>query len=239
MTDIEHREYISVLFEDKDYAKSLGAKWDGEKRKWYIPENINEINKLKLQEKYKTNNEPILELIGEDRTFGGNELFVDLIPSTCWFTNVRYCIHPGDWDRVRKFVYERVNYICECCGINTKLNNIQLDAHERWLYNNDAHTQKLIRIVALCSDCHQTTHIGLAGIKGKRYEAMKHLQTIRNFTEEECNEHIEEAFKIWRDRCKFEWNLDISLIENNNIKLSNKVNKTERHTICKKQLENI
>jgi hypothetical protein len=68
---------------------------------------------------------------------------------------------------------------------------------------------------------------------------MKHLQTIRNFTEEECNEHIEEAFKIWRDRCKFECNLDISLIKNNNIKLSNKVNKTERHTICKKQLENI
>lgn len=236
MTD---REYISVLFEDKGDAKSLGAKWDGEKRQWYIPENINEINKLKLQEKYKTNNEPILELIGEDRTFGGNELFVDLIPSTCWFTNVRYCIHPCDWDRVRKFVYERVNYNCECCGINTKSHKIRLDAHERWLYDNVTHTQKLIRIVALCHDCHQTTHMGLAEIKGKRYEAMKHLQIIRNFTEEQCNEHIEEAFKIWRDRCKIEWNLDISLIENNNIKLYNKVNKTERHTICKKQLENI
>lgn len=236
MTD---REYISVLFEDKDYAKSLGAKWDGEKRQWYIPKNVNETNKLKLQEKYKNNNEPILELIGEDRTFGGNELFVDLIPSTCWFTNVRYCIHPSHWDKVRKFVYERVNYNCECCGINTKSHKIQLDAHERWLYDNATHTQKLIRIVALCYDCHQTTHMGLAGIKGKGYDAMKHLQTIRNFTEEECNEHIEEAFKIWEYRCKFEWILDISLIENNNIKLSNKVNKTERHTICKKQLENI
>lgn len=231
-----NREYISVLFEEKDDAKSLGAKWDGEKRLWYIPENINEINKLKLQEKYKTNNEPILELIGEDRTFGGNELFVDLIPSSCWFTNVRYCIHPSDWDRVRKFIYERVNYICECCGVNTKLHNIQLDAHERWLYDDVTHTQKLIRIVALCADCHQTTHIGLAGIRGKKEEATEHLQKVRNFTEEECKEHINNAFKIWRDRCNFEWSLDISLIENNNIKISNKVDKMERLNICKEQL---
>ena len=50
MTD---REYISVLFQEKDDAKSLGAKWDGEKRQWYIPENINKINKLKLQENLK------------------------------------------------------------------------------------------------------------------------------------------------------------------------------------------
>lgn len=234
-----NREYISVLFEEKEDAKSLGAKWDGEKRQWYIPDNINETNKFKLQKKYKTNNEPILELIGEDRTFGGNELFVDLIPSSCWFTNVRYCIRPSDWYRVRNFVYERVNYICECCGINTKLHNIQLDAHERWFYDNKIHTQKLVRIVALCYNCHQTTHMGLAAIKGKKYEAMKHLQTIRNFTEDECNKHIDEAFKVWSDRCKFEWTLDISLIENNGITLSNKVNKNDRQNICIKKLESI
>jgi hypothetical protein len=32
---------------------------------------------------------------------------------------------------------------------------IQLDAHERWLYYDTTHTQKLIRIVALCFNCHQ------------------------------------------------------------------------------------
>jgi hypothetical protein len=234
-----NKEYISVLFEEKDDAKSLGAKWDGEKKLWYIPENINEINKLKLQEKYKTNNKPILELIGEDRTFGGNELFVDLIPRSCWFSNVRTCIRASDWDKVRKYVFERVNYTCECCSINTKKNiiNGNLEAHERWEYDNLTKAQKLKRIIALCHQCHQTTHIGLAEIKGKKEEAMKHLQTIRNFTEEECKEHIDNAFKIWNDRCKFEWSLDISLIEKNNIKLSNKVDKMERLNICKEQLK--
>ena len=68
-----NREYISVLFEEKDHAKQLGARWDAEVKKWYIPDNVKKINKLTLREKYKINNEPILELIGEDRSFGGNE----------------------------------------------------------------------------------------------------------------------------------------------------------------------
>ena len=35
------------------------------------------------------------------------------------------------------------------------------------------------------------------------------------------------------------WNLDISLIENNNIKLSNKINKNDRQNICIKKLQTI
>ena len=40
-------------------------------------------------------------------------------------------------------------------------------------------------IVAFCEDCHQTTHMGYAGINGKGDEAEKHLQNIKKFTEEE------------------------------------------------------
>jgi hypothetical protein len=236
---MEEKEYLSVSFQEKDNAKSLGAKWDMEKKKWYIPLHINEKNKLELQEKYKVNNQQILYLIGEDRTFGGDELFVDLIPSSCWFSNVRYCIHPSDWDRVRKYIYERVNYICECCGINTKENNVQLDAHERWFYDDETYTQKLVRIVALCSDCHQSTHIGYAKIKGKEKEAIMHLQKVRNMTDEECHAHITEAYKIWNFRNKIDWNLDISLIENNHIKIANHIETKERQNFSSKKLETI
>jgi hypothetical protein len=37
---------------------------------------------------------------GEDRTFGSG-LFVDLVPWSCWFTNVRSCVDPHDCDRTR------------------------------------------------------------------------------------------------------------------------------------------
>lgn len=173
----------------------------------------------------------ITELVGEDRTFGGNHLFVDLIPRSCWFSNVRTCIRSSDWDKLRHYVYERVNYTCECCLTNTKesIINGNLEAHERWEYDNVNKIQRLKRFVALCHQCHQTTHIGLAGIRGKKTEATVHLQKVRNFTDVECELHIKNAYSLWSERNKYNWNLDLSLIENNNIKLSNK-NKNKKNT---------
>lgn len=227
--NLENKPFVNHIDKNKINNSVSNLKWITE----------NEKNKILIKKKYKINNEPILELIGEDRTFGGNELFVDLVPSTCWFTNVRYCVDRTEWDRIRNFIYKRADYKCECCGIDTKINNIRLDAHERWDYNENTFTQKLVRLIALCFYCHQSTHIGLAGIIGKYQEAFNHLQKIRNFTDIECKIHIDDAFTKHRYRSKIEWNLDLSLIENNNIKLSNKVSKIDRYNICKKKLENI
>ena len=33
------RVYLSVPYEEKEEAKSLGAKWDALKKKWYVPKN--------------------------------------------------------------------------------------------------------------------------------------------------------------------------------------------------------
>jgi len=44
-------------------------------------------------------------LPGEDRSFGSG-LFVDLVPSSCWFTNVRSCVDRRDWERLRRMGHE-------------------------------------------------------------------------------------------------------------------------------------
>ncbi len=31
---------LSVSFEEKEDVKKLGAKWDGEKKSWYVPDGI-------------------------------------------------------------------------------------------------------------------------------------------------------------------------------------------------------
>lgn len=209
-------EYISVSFQEKDNAKRLGAKWDCHEKKWYIPFGLSTRNELlKIYNIYTS----IDELVGEDRSFGGSYLFVDLIPQSCWFSSARACIHPSDWDRVRNHVYKRVDYKCECCGINTKEHDVPLEAHERWDYNNETKIQKLVRIIALCQQCHRVTHIGFAGILGEREKAIKHLQHVRRFTEEQCDMHIKDAFNIWEERNKYNWKLDLSLLESNGIKL--------------------
>jgi len=41
-----------------------------------------------------------------------------------------------------------------------KKRNKNLDAHERWEYNFETNTQKLVRIIALCKMCHASTHYG-------------------------------------------------------------------------------
>ncbi len=211
------KTYLNVSYEEKDEAKILGAKWDNIEKKWYAP-NSESI----LIEKY-SKFEPINELIGEDRTFGGDELFVDLVPDSCWFKNIRSSISKKDWDRLRKYIYERVDYKCECCGIDGKdaKNNEdnQIEAHERWFYDEDNKIQKLIRLVALCKKCHLTTHMGFSKIIGRDDEMKKHLIKIRKFKKKDCENHIKEAFSLWRERNNYNYKLDLSLIENNNIKI--------------------
>lgn len=106
-----------VPFEHKDKAKTLGAKFDFDKKLWYV-NNIHK-NKYKLLEQYEEYK--IFEnIVGENREFRGQKLFVDLIPRTSWFNNVRSSVSESNWLRIRKYVYERVNYTCECCGLYCK-----------------------------------------------------------------------------------------------------------------------
>lgn len=79
------KTYLSVPFSEKEEAKSLGAKWDPEKKQWYAP--YGEENLVSRWSK--------ITMMGENREFGGNLFFVDLIPSSCWFKNVRSSIYPG------------------------------------------------------------------------------------------------------------------------------------------------
>ena len=196
--------YLSVPYSEKNKAKLLGAKWDSSLKQWYT-RNDNENLELLINE-WQVNNDKVI-LKGEDRIYGGNDLFVDVIPTSCWFTNVRSSISRKDWDRVRKHVYERVNFICECCNINTKehVKFTRLEAHERWDYDNITKVQKLMRLIALCHECHEATHMGLAQIRDREVEAKNHLKKVRNFSDDECTLHIKDAFDTWRERNKYEW----------------------------------
>lgn len=168
-----------------------------------------------------------MELKGEDRNYGGNKLFVDLIPSSCWFKNVRSSIDVLDWADLREHIYGRVNHKCECCGRNCLDENVRLDAHERWEYDTKNKKQILKRLIALCCLCHNATHYGLACVKGLDESTKKYLQKVRGDTDDEVEEHISTAFNVWMDRNGIKWELDITLITDNNIKIVKAVDKRE------------
>ena len=147
-------------------------------------------------------------LPGEDREAGG-ALCVDLIPSSSWFRNVRAAVVAEDWDVLRRHVYARAGYRCELCGADSRL-----EAHERFFYDELIGIQKLMRIIALCRQCHDTTHFGLASIQGRAEAAAEHLALVRGWSAEEVGIHVDDAFVDWQRRSRIEWRVDLSMITN-------------------------
>ena len=226
--EIPKRTDLLVPFSEKDWAKSLGARWDAKNKIWYIPAG-QDPRPFKSWWTLPS----LTEFAREDRTFGGNGLFVDLIPITCWFTNVRYCISAKDWLRVRTLVYNRVKNVCEICGDGGS----GLDAHERWEYDVKKKIQRLKRLICLCKPCHQTTHYGYAEINGNGQEAIAHLCLIAGLSPEDAKHHIEAAFEVWNQRSTFQWHLDITMLTDVGITIERYENKTERKKISEDFLD--
>jgi hypothetical protein len=175
-------------------------------------------------------------LKGEDRSWGGNDLFIDLIPSTSWFTNVRSCIRPCDWNRLRRLVYDRANGKCECCNAIPANWGGSLEAHERWHYNNRNGVQKLMRVIALCKMCHTATHMGLADIRGTGDRARAHLMRVTKMDKEDLMRHSEVASRIWSDRSKRKWKLDLSIITDSGYELKqNKITNKKKKSCGEKK----
>lgn len=127
-------DYLDVPYGEKDLAKQAGARWDPKMRRSYDPHP----DTIELQ-RWAARPEVPEQLPGEDRTFGDG-LFVDLIPRSCWFTNVRSCVADREWERLRRPILRRAHHRCEACDTTAdpRLAGRGLDVHERWHY--DDHT---------------------------------------------------------------------------------------------------
>ncbi len=192
----------------KDEAKAAGARWDPAARRWYIPHP----SRVARLTRWAARPDVPALLPGEDRGFGSG-LFVDLVPQSCWFTNVRTCIEPGDWERLRRMILGRAEHRCEACrqGEDRDVGR-RLEAHERWAYDPAAGVQVLRRLICLCSDCHTATHFGLAGIKGLADSALAHLATVTGMTTAAARAHVDDAFALWRARSARTWTLDLAAL---------------------------
>jgi uncharacterized protein DUF5710 len=206
------RLWLDVPYAAKDLAKSSGARWDVEARRWYAPRGELLADLAQWAPSIPES------LPGEDRTFGQG-LFVDLVPSTCWFTNVRSCVDPGQWDALRSMVYRRAGQRCEICGAPRGQDRDCLEAHERWEYDERSSAQTLRRLVALCWSCHRTTHYGFAEVSGTADEAMAHLRAINQWTRAEARAHIEAAYELWARRSAHPWHLDLSILTDAGIRV--------------------
>ncbi|MGH3803928.1 MAG: DUF5710 domain-containing protein, partial [Pseudonocardiaceae bacterium] len=196
--------WLEVQFDEKDHAKSLGAKWDPHTTMWFVPPG-------REQELAPWWALPAV-LPWEDRSFGSG-LFVDLVPESCWFTNVRSCVIPRDWFRIRKMVYGRAGNRCEACGAAPNTGSgVRMEAHERWLYDDATRTQYLRRLICLCAPCHLATHFGFAEVTGRRELALAQLRTVTGCTADQAVQHIKDAVVWWQSRSAVDWTLNLRML---------------------------
>ena len=204
--------FLTVPFSQKDEAKALGARWHADRKQWFIPSGTDPTPFKKWTEISMDESRWTRVPVGTPR------LYVDLVPQSAWFQNLRSELSQGEWDVLRKTAYRLSGNRCEVCG--GKGEEHPVEAHERWQYDSTASTQKLIGISSLCPACHQASHMGLANVTGRGAEAMAHLKSINGWDDDTANAHAKSAFEEWEVRSTKVWALDLGWLKTCGITLS-------------------
>ena len=138
------------------------------------------------------------------------KLNFELVPDSCWYSNLRSILSPAQWDIVRRDTYARAKGICMICGAPTS----RLEAHERWEYDEERGIQKLDTVVAVCKSCHEVIHIGRTQLLGNEERASSHFMKVNGCNYAEYRRALGEANEVHCRRNKVpEWKLDLSYLK--------------------------
>lgn len=143
------------------------------------------------------------------------KLTIELVPQTCWYTNVRSNVSVEMWDFIRKKAYSKAKFRCEICsdvGQNQGVKH-SVECHEIWHYDDVNKRQILTGLIALCPNCHKTKHVGLAQMKGEEEIVIQQLVKVNGMSRGEAKEYISVSFEVWQKRSRYDWEIDISFIE--------------------------
>lgn len=137
------------------------------------------------------------------------KLTIELVPQTSWYNNLRKVVTPQTWDAIRRQAYRDAGYRCGICGARGQMN-----CHERWAYDDDAHVQTLLGFIALCSLCHHVKHIGLAAILAAEgeldyEEVIAHFMRVNECDRATFEAHRQHAVRVWQERSQAAWTVDL------------------------------
>ena len=143
------------------------------------------------------------------------KLRFECLPQALWGKNIRSELGQNEWDVIRKKVYKKYNHRCCICNKKAKLN-----AHEVWKLrinlNKSIGEQKLVNIISVCNDCHNTIHIGRTLAIGVSYsQILFYYRIVNNISQEEAVSDLEYMDKKLDKLSRIAyWTIDLSLLEN-------------------------
>jgi hypothetical protein len=138
------------------------------------------------------------------------KLTIELVPTSCWYSNMRTLVPRKVWDSIRKETYTHYNHACGICGSTQG----RLNCHEIWVYDDDQHMQSLDGFIALCDLCHHCKHLGFAGILASRGQldmqvVIDHYCKVNGCSLTDFKEDERSAFELWSYRSEFPWDTDL------------------------------
>jgi len=136
------------------------------------------------------------------------KLTIELIPSTCWGSNLREALSKSEWDDLRHQTYNEYSHKCGICGASGRLN-----CHELWKWDDGEHRQILGGLIALCDLCHHVKHIGFAEVlagEGKLdiNDVISHFCLVNRCARSDFRQHYDAALSIYEKRSQHEWTTD-------------------------------
>ncbi|MGN0806657.1 MAG: HNH endonuclease [Candidatus Coproplasma sp.] len=137
------------------------------------------------------------------------KLKFELVPDSCWCSNLRSELPKEVWDGIRKKAYARAGGRCMICGCATG----RLEAHEQWRYDDTTCVQSLENIIAICKPCHEVIHIGRTTLMGREREASEHFMKVNGCSYAEYRKALGEANAVHRERSRKDWQLDVSKLK--------------------------
>lgn len=138
------------------------------------------------------------------------KLNFEMVPDSCWYSNLRSILSPDQWNIVRRDAYARANGKCMICGAPSS----RLEAHEQWSYDEENCVQRLMTVIAVCRSCHEVIHIGRTSLMGNEKSASEHFMKVNGCSYAEYRKALGEANEAHIRRNKIaEWKLDISWLK--------------------------
>jgi hypothetical protein len=133
------------------------------------------------------------------------KLEIELVPSSCWRSNMRNAMTKKQWDTLRKSVYEQYNHRCALCNAEGMLH-----CHEIWHYDDEEHIQTLKGFIALCTMCHHVKHIGHARVLADKGQldinsVIEHYCKVNECSKKDFDVHEAKALKQLKKRNKHPW----------------------------------
>ena len=139
---------------------------------------------------------------------------IELVPKPLWGKTLSKLSRNNSawrshWKSIRMKELARTNDLCEICADRAEI------VHEKWVYDDVNHIQKLVRFEVVCRECSNVHHLGVASVQGYGEEAIMHFREVNDLSEQNAKRLLNEALHVWSERNNHAWTQDLTWLREN------------------------